>query len=484
MLAAKQKYSSDDEKVKELFLIECSNDVQYFAEMMLPHLLSAKVPPFHSEMYRLILNSKRLIVAAPRGFAKSYVCSVIYPIWLGCFAMYSDITIISASETLAKEMLRKIKREFESNQMIREIFGDMITDKWSETHATLTSGVTFRARGCEAQIRGFRPECIIIDDIETDETTKSEEQRNKLSDFIFKSCMPALTPYGQMIIVGSIINQLAVLKHLIDTDNGWTKRLYKAYKDSNEVPGNELWPELWPHNNLQVMKKTIGSWRFSSEYMNDPRSSDTASIKESQIRRWKELPAQLSCVITVDPAYSEEDKADWKVASLIGIDQQMNRYLIHYIRTHAPQGEFIDAVLALWQSNKNSVTALGIPAQGTESEIFRSFVNKANDKRIYPPFAELKNTFITAQGVAKRGKASRIIAALQPLFEQGKYYIGESHQEAFEELVSLNPNLDQRWDDLIDTMAYAEQLIQPVFMSTENKFDEKIPVRSNNYGCD
>jgi phage terminase large subunit-like protein len=190
----------------------------------------------------------------------------------------------------------------------------------------------------------------------------------------------------------------------------------------------------------------------------------------------------MSCVITVDPAYSEEDKADWKVASLIGIDQNMNRYLIHYIRTHAPQGEFIDAVLSMWQSNKNSVTALGIPAQGLESEIFRSFVNKANDKKIYPPFTELKNTFVTPQGSAKRGKASRIIAALQPLFEQGKYYIGQAHQEAYEELASLNPNLDQRWDDIIDTLAYGESLLQPVFIQQDMKFDQVAKTMPNNYG--
>jgi phage terminase large subunit-like protein len=478
-------YSKQEaEAIKSAWFMEAGNDIQFFAETMLPGLLQAKVPDFHSEIYKLLPENKRLIIAAPRGFAKSYLCSIIYPIWLGCFCMYKDITIISASETLAKEMLRKIKREFESNQILRETFGDMITDKWSETHAVLTSGVTFRARGCEAQIRGFRPECVIIDDIETDETTKSEEQRQKLQDFIFKSCMPALTPYGQMIIVGSIINQLAVLKQLLDTDNGWNKRLYKAYKGGVEQPGQELWPELWPHNNLQMMKKTIGSWRFSSEYMNDPKSSDTASIRQDLIKRWKELPSQMSCVITVDPAYSEEDKADWKVASLIGIDQNMNRYLIHYIRTHAPQGEFIDAVLSMWQSNKNSVTALGIPAQGLESEIFRSFVNKANDKKIYPPFTELKNTFVTPQGSAKRGKASRIIAALQPLFEQGKYYIGQAHQEAYEELASLNPNLDQRWDDIIDTLAYGESLLQPVFIQQDMKFDQVAKTMPNNYGWD
>lgn len=476
--------TNEEEELRKQYIAKCIEDIQFFAQQFLPHLLTSTIPPFHSEMYKLLRHEriKRLVIAAPRGFAKSVICSIIYPIWLGCFGMFKDITIISASETLAKEMLRRIKREFESNQKLKDFFGDMITDKWSETHATLKTGVTFRGRGSEGQIRGFRPDCIILDDIETDDSVKSEEQRRKINDWIFKACLPALTPNGKMVVVGSIISQLAVLKQILESDNGWEKRIYRAYHDKDERPGKELWASLWSHNRLQQRKREIGSWAFSSEYLNDPTSSDTTSIPSHMIRRWKELPQQLSCVISVDPAYSEEEKADWKCASLIGIDQNMNRYLIHYIRTHSPQGEFIDATLNLWMSNRNTITSLGIPSAGIESEIFRSFVQKANDRKIYPPFAELKNTFVTGAGVAKRGKASRIIASLQPLFEQGKYYIGESHQEAYEELVSLNPQLDQRWDDLIDTMAYAEQLLQPVFIQNENKWEETVKTMPNNYG--
>ena len=471
-----------DEELKREFFKEAANSIEFFAESVLAHMLTANIPTFHKEIYGLLPINKRLVIAAPRGFAKSYLCSVIYPIWIGCFAPCKEVVIISASETLAREMLRKIKREFESNVVLRGFFGDLITDKWSETHAVLKTGVNFRARGSEGQIRGFRPECIILDDLETDESVASEDQRRKIHNWIMRACLPALTPQGQLLLIGSILSPLAVLKQIIDSDNRWVKRVYKAYIDGNEAAGHELWENLWPHPKLQQRKREIGSYAFAAEYMNDPMSNEAASIKPESIRRWKELPTQLSCVIAVDPAYSEEEKADWKVASLIGIDQQMNRYLISYIRTHCPQGEFIDATLNMWQSNKATVTALGVPSAGLESEIFRSFTNKATARKLYPPFVELKNTFVTQSGVSKKGKGARIIAALQPLFEQGKYYIGESHDEAFNELVSLNPSMNQRWDDLIDTLAYAEQIIQPVFLGDEKKFEEAIPKIPNNYG--
>lgn len=479
-MAKASSLDSDKALIKE-YIETCAESVQFFAEEFLPHLLTAEIPPFHSEIYQLLPESKRLVVAAPRGFAKSYVCSIIYPIWMGVFALHKDVVIISASETLAKEMLRKIKREFENNQKLKKYFGDMVTDKWSETHATLESGVTYRARGAEGQIRGFRPECIVIDDIETDDSAKSEEQRRKIMDWIFKACLPALTPEGQLIMVGSIISQVSVLKQVLEANNGWPRRVYRAYKDRIQEPGHELWPTLWPHEKLQQRKAEIGSWAFSSEYMNDPISNEFSPIKKEQIRYWKELPQQLSLVLVIDPAYKDDEKADYKVATLVGIDQNMNRYLVHYLRTHIPQGEFIDAVLTMWQSNKSQITALGIPSGGTEAELFRSFVNKANERKLYPPFAELKNTFITSTGQTKRGKLARITAALQPLFEQGKYYINESHREAEQEILEMSDEM--RWDDLIDTMCYAEQLIQPVFMEEKKTTSEfEVPKRSHNYG--
>lgn len=394
----------------------------------------------------------------------STISSVIYPVWLACRGnLRKDICVISASETLAKEMLRRIKRELESNAKIIEFFGGLQTDKWSETHFITSTGVTFRARGAGGQIRGFRPDCLILDDIETDELVESEEQRKKLKDWLFKACLNTLLPHGQLVVVGSIIHPLSVLSDLLLIDNGWTKRKYQAYKDAIQEPGKELWPDLWPHEKLQERKREIGSFAFSSEFLNDPISDETAPIKEHHIRYWKDLPEQMSYVVSVDPAYSEDEKADYKIAALIGIDSQLNRYLVTYVRTHSPTGEFMDSILNLWMQNRGKCTGIGIPGSGTEKEFFRNFIEKANQRKVYPPVIELKNVFNTQGGIPKRAKKARIIAALQPLFEAGKYFIHQSHHEAREELLTIGSS---RWDDLVDAMAYAEQILTPVFMDS------------------
>jgi phage terminase large subunit-like protein len=378
----------------------------------------------------------------------------------------TDICIISASETLAVDWLRKIKYEIECNQKINDTWEDMRSDKWSENHIILKNGVNIRARGAGGQIRGFRPDILICDDLENDESVRSEEQRNQLRDWLFKACLNTLIPGGQFILIGTIIHPLSVLADLLSKDNGWEKRKYQAYIDGIQEEGHELWKVLWTHERLQARKREIGSFAFSSEFMNSPVNDETAPIKENQIRYWSELPKQYSCVIAVDPAYSEDETADYKVASLVAIDQNLNRYLISYIRTHAPQGDFYNSIINLYLQHKNFITGVGIPNAGTEKSFFQSFLKRCEERKILTiPIVELKNTFTsTATQISYRNKKARIVASLQPLFESGKYYIHANHIEAKDELMTIGSS---RWDDIVDTMAYAEQIIQPIYYTDE-----------------
>lgn len=460
-------------------------DIHYFAEEFLPHIVTKDIPPFHDEIYRCLPNNKRILIAAPRGFGKSKLSSVIYPIWLACIGdLAKDLLIISASETLAKELLRQIKTELSTNTKLHYYFGEFRTEKWSETHIITKTGVAMMVRGAGSQIRGFRPDCVILDDIETDETVESEELRRKLKSWLMKACIPTIVPSGQLVMVGSMISRLCLLNDLYNTNNDWVKLRYQAYIDGEEIEGKELWPELWPHAKLVERKQEIGSWAFSAEYMNNPISNTQSPIKEEMIRNWSIMPENLSLVIALDPAYSEDEKSDYKVAVLVGIDQQDRRYLIRYIRTRDSIGDYMDAVLNMWSSYKQYITGVGIPNSGTEKSFYDSFIKFAEARNLYPPVTPLKNSFLTAAGQSVRKKTDRIIAALQPIFERGKYYIHETHLEARDELLTIGQSIH---DDLTDAMAYAEQILVPKFYGTSYEEKEEFFQNNNigiNYGID
>ncbi len=449
------------EKLKKVWKVYSGNLLAFVEDVLDKHITS-KIPDFHKEVYDLLQNTQRLALAAPRGFSKSYICSFFYPLWAALFLKKKDICIISASEGLAIEWLRRIKMEIEGNQLINFWFGDLRGDKWTETHIVLNTPhkTHIRARGAGGQIRGFRPDLIILDDIETDDIVASQDQRNKLRDWVFKACLNTLLPHGQFIWIGTIISPLAILQEILDSDNEWEKRKFAAYVGRQEQ-GNELWAEMWPHDKLQLRKREIGSTAFSSEYLNNPILNESAPIKQHQIRYYDKKPDNLNLVIAIDPAYSEEQRADYKVAALVGIDTLHNRYLLSYIRTHSPQGEFINSVLNMFLLNKDYITSVGIPKGAGDSEFWTSINREAERKGIFPPFTELKNTFKTGTDRTKRKKIDRIIAALQPLFENGKYFIHRNHEEAKDELLTMGSS---KHDDLIDALAYAEQLLVPGYI--------------------
>lgn len=450
------------EKIAEIYY-RCQHDIEYFALLFFPHLLNKDIAPFQREIYADLIQHKFYACAAPRGHAKSTIGLIINPMHFALFRKVGDISLLSASETfIINEIIRPIKREFETNEMLLRFFGELKTTKWSETYFVLKNGIAFEASGIGGQLRGGRRGLIGLDDLETNETVESEDQRVKLRNRVNKELMPKLFPEGQMTLFGTIIHPLSYLRNVIDTpNNGWFKKIYRAYPDSIQEKGHELWPEMLPHEELQLRKSRMGSFAFQSEYMNEPVSDETSPIKESQIRVWEKLPAQYNAVIAVDPAYADDATSDYKTAVLILCDSYGNRFLAHYIRTHAPLGEFQEAVINMWLSNRGAITALGIPNAGVEKSFFASFLRKCQDRKLYPPIMELKNSLTTAStGGSIRNKASRIVAALQPLFEQGKYYIGPDHIEAREEILTIGVS---RHDDLVDCMAYAENLIMPFY---------------------
>jgi len=247
------------EKEKLAYLTVFANNIELFASFFFPQLLNKKIPEFHKEVYKDLLSPNLYSCAAPRGHAKSTIGLIIKPIHYALFNAKGDILLLSASESfIVNEITRRIKHELEHNLAILMFFGDQRTQKWAETYFVLKNGVAFEAGGIGGQLRGGRKGLIALDDLETNETVESEEQRQKLRDRVNKELIPKLIPGGQLIYFGTIIHPLCFLNQVISTpNNGWDKKFYAAYWDlKNKVPlpqkkGNELWSDMLCHEVLQ-----------------------------------------------------------------------------------------------------------------------------------------------------------------------------------------------------------------------------------------
>lgn len=430
------------------------------------HRVIDNVPKFQSKIFDHLDNiriDKRLVIASPRSFMKSTSCSVEFPLQAACFGKFKEILIVSNSEALAINFLRSLKMNFESNERIHRYFGYQWSDKWTENHIiTVNPRVSIRSVGWGAQIRGFRPDLIIMDDIESDETVVSEDIRKKMKEWILKAAINSLTVDGSMIWVGTLINRVSLLYDWIhNVPEGWKSIFNKAYIDGIEEEGHELWPEVWNHKRLQARKSEIGTWAFSSEFMNEPIPSDGNRFNPSTFQYFNEKDLegkQTGMYIAIDPAFSEEKTADFGVIMCILHDQDDNVYVYHMYRERTNSRKLIDEFKRLYKLYQPKIRAVGIEANGPQKSFYEQLVNECVSDGIYAPFKKLTGSIHSAAG-SKKSKPDRITYMLQPKIEARKLFL-RSDQYALIDELSLFP--ESKHDDALDALAYAVNLIEPL----------------------
>ena len=369
-----------------------TRDPKFFAAYYLPHFLKFKTPAFHHEIYDL-LNEKRLAVAAPRSFAKSTIVQVIRGLQLLLTGTSEDILTISASSDLAKEWIRKLKIELETNQKIIEDFGHMykwgpeISKKWTEDQLTIddfdgriVNQIRSKGRGC--QVRGFRPTRIFCDDLEDDESVRSSDQRKKLTHWFKGALMNTITIDQQLIVIGTLLHPLALLKEMVDNKEDfseWKTKTYKAIKD-----GRSIWEEKWSTEALEARKAEIGTYAFEAEFQNNPLGSEDVLFRPEWIqvmgKDWWELPEMDITFLIIDPASSTADSADETAMGVFGLSKDMKFYEIETISGKWGIWEMVEQFFKLYdRTNPDSVGIEKVAFQG----VIKPILMKEAKKRGY-----------------------------------------------------------------------------------------------------
>lgn len=334
----------------------------YFVSHYFPHYVRN---PDKSELHKYLFARLPAVtasadgcleaIAAPRGEAKSTIVSQLYTLYRIITAQTHFVLIVMDSIDQAYPMLEAIKAELDSNPRLKIDFPNVFGQGrvWQAGAIVTANNIKVQVAGAGKKLRGlrhgaYRPDLVILDDIENDENVRKPEQRDKLHAWLKKTIMP-LGAAGEkldIIYIGTILHYDSVLNRTLNNP-AWRSARFKAII---QMPENmTLWDEwealfkakrldeaeaFYQKNKKKMDKGAIVSWKarpiivlmkirardghdaFDSEYQNDPTAGGDAPFNNA-IQYWHELPPNLMMFGACDPSLGKFGKQ--RDPSAIGI---------------------------------------------------------------------------------------------------------------------------------------------------------------------
>lgn len=298
---------------------------EFFIENYFPHYVRHKE---RSELHKYLFSRLPEIVAspkgendaiaAPRGEAKSTLVSQLFVLWTIICGIKHYPVIVMDSIDQAYPMLEAIKAELVYNPRLLMDFPDVCGAGrvWQMGTILTRNDIKVQVAGSGKKLRGlrhgpYRPDLVVLDDIENDEQVRSPEQREKLENWLKKTVLPLGTAGGKLdvIYIGTILHYDSVLSRTLknplwrvarfkalirwpDNMSLWDK--WEEILRNNGADGEMLANAYYQQHRAEMDEGAIVSWSarpilalmlirardghatFDAEYQNDPVSGEDA----------------------------------------------------------------------------------------------------------------------------------------------------------------------------------------------------------------
>jgi hypothetical protein len=274
------------EERREL-IVKLALDRPLAHQILFAHRHPDALPDFHADIIRFLHAPHREgVVLAFRDAAKSTLAEEDIVID-GALHDFHNYVIVGASEQRAVERLAAVKREYEQNEDLRELFGDLVGQPWQETKIVLANGVCIQAIGRDQAVRGlkhldWRPDRWLFDDVESRENVQTAEGRRKTMLWVSAEFLPACDVNYRGRVLATPIDKEGVPQRLID-DAGWPHLIIPIEHRGENGERVSSWPGRYSLQRIDEMKENyrrLGLMHvWASEYMMETTSESDRVFK-------------------------------------------------------------------------------------------------------------------------------------------------------------------------------------------------------------
>lgn len=490
---------SVDVSISREIIEKCRTDLELFCRTFFPRIFNSEFCEFHKEVFNSLQeyvmdrkNEKYFFVrAAPRGHGKSQLMSFGFPIWSVCYGYAKNILIVSDTTDQATQFVMAIRDEFEENELLQEAFGNLCGTKvWANSKIQTSNKIQIVAKGAGQKLRGikyrhYRPDVIIVDDLENDESVETEAQRQKLLNWFQKALIPCGSTTEKIIYIGTILNYESLLNKILTAPeySMWNRKKYQAVIEFSKSPLWEQWEKiltdsdkensseeakaffnenreemlndakvLWEdkqpdyYYDLMVMR-LMNPEAFDSEYQNDPISENQRTFKEEWFTYYEELPEIRQIFVGVDPSLAKRNKADSSAIVTIGRAVDNYLYVIDVDIEKRKPDKIIDDLIGKCISYQSLLTKVGI-----EAIQFQYFFAQECGRR-----ALAQNLVLPIEPMTNLQDKELRIKGLVPFIKNGYLRFHKSQKRLLDEL----RRFPKGSDDGMDALKFAVDLVFP-----------------------
>ncbi len=469
----------------EEYLSLCYNYIGIFSKTFLPEAFFSPFSILHDQINSALDSShQKIAIAAPRGLGKTTIARALISRSI-LFRQNEFVMYVSNSETVAELQTENIKRELKTNREIRKLFGNIqinsddteIDESFSKRAWVAYGNTMVLPRGANQQVRGllfknYRPQLIIVDDLEKKDELENPENRRKLKDWFhsdLEKCIDRYSNKWRIIYIDTLKHHDSLLQELLNSPEWYPLRLDLCDDNYNSlvpdlISTQELQKELTYHRENGMLDV------FYMEYRNIPVSKEDASFRSEYFKYYDEKDLDeknLENIVIVDPAKTVRIQSADSAVVGIGVDYRTNAiYFRDVISGKMYPEEIYNNMFDMAARLKAS--AIGIEVTGLEEFIKQPILNEMQKRG---PRYNFEIIWLKARGGSVDGEKGKIkrIASLVPYYRQGYIYHNKSNCAKLESQLLDFPR--SALLDVADASAYIIEMLEigQRYFSTPNE---------------
>lgn len=395
-----------------------------------------------------------------RGFGKTSIITHGMSIWDIMRNPETTIGIVSWSRRAAIDIVKAIKTELESNELLKELYPDVLYDnpevqspRWSDERGLIVKRTsnkreaTIEGTGLDTQLTGRHFDILVYDDIVSVNNVTSNEVIQNTTNALLTS-FNLVSREGKKRFIGTRYHTVDTYDYLIK--NKIVKpRIYPATIDG--TPDGEPC-EIITKEQLEEKRHEMTPFIFSAQMLLNPVSDDERRFNPQLFQYYDKASLDKltkNVYITVDAATSKKKGSDYSALAVMAVDALDNVYLVDLVKDKLNLDERKKKLFELVLKYKPLVVGYERYALMADTDYIRKCQETEN---IRFPIVELG------------GKLSKIerVDRFVPTFSNRKFYIpesleyrdyeGKSH-DLIQELKYEMINFPKGHDDCIDAIS-------------------------------